>query len=625
MDAQANEESSKRAKRSLNSGQQTNTEVRIFANLLPLITKYPGMLIGFIFFLLLASTLTLLLPFLFRVLVDCGFANTASEACTVFPFKNSSVTLIVWGILLSVLLGIATAARYYLVSRLGERVVADLRQTLFQQLLYCDMTFYARHKTGDMIARLTSDTAVVQSVIGSSISVVLRTSVTAIGAMVLMVFVSWQLTGLVLLLILCVLIPMAVMSRRMQKLSRLSQDELGRASARASERLYGLRTIQLFNREPAEVSAFSAAVDATYDSAMRRNGFRAIMTALAFSFMLTGLVLILSYGLLAVSRGDLSPGEMAQFLLYAFVVATGAAVLSENYSELKRASGAFERIMELFNVGHLTEENTIDNLQSGQSVSTIEFQAASFSYPEKGDNPAVNQLSLRVEPGETVAIVGPSGSGKSTLFQLLTRMYPLSEGKITINGIDIEQLSRSAVRDTVAVVEQSPTLFSDTVAENIAVGNANAAQEAIVQAAKRANAHDFITELPQGYNTVLGEHGLTLSGGQRQRVAIARAMLKNAPILLLDEATSALDAESEHLLRNIFSGKTAELTTIVIAHRLSTIRHADKIVFMENGELVEQGTHEQLVALDGRYARYLKLQNSGIIQKGYSELPEKSH
>nr|MBX2837843.1 ATP-binding cassette domain-containing protein [Gammaproteobacteria bacterium] len=296
--------------------------------------------------------------------------------------------------------------------------------------------------------------------------------------------------------------------------------------------------------------------------------------------------------------------------LYAFVVATGAAVLSENYSELKRASGAFERIIELFDVGHLTEETAQDNSRPTLNAGAIQFQSVSFSYPEKTNTPAVHRLSLSVQPGETLAIVGPSGSGKSTLFQLLTRMYPLTEGTICIDGMDIEQLSRGAVREMVAVVEQSPTLFSDTVAENIAVGRLEATDEAITRAAKLANAHEFIVELPQGYNTILGEHGLSLSGGQRQRIAIARAMLKNAPILLLDEATSALDAESEHLLRNLFSGKSAEQTTMVIAHRLSTIRHADKIVFMEKGQLVEQGTHEQLVAQKGRYARYLKLQNT---------------
>ena len=589
---------------------------RSISQLLPMILNYPRLIAGFVIFLFLASGLTLVLPLLFRLLVDCGFAETQSQHCQLAYTQQSPALLLLVGVLLACLLGVASAARFYTISKLGERVVADLRQLIYQRLLSFGPDFYANNRTGDMIARLTGDTSVVQGVVGSSLSVALRTTVTSLGALVLMLLVSWQLTLLTLILILLIIAPVLSLGRRVQKLSRDTQDQLGDASARASERLYGLNTIQLFSRERAEAQAFSTAVEASYTAAMQRNRMRAVVTALAFALLLSGLILILGFGSIQVNRGELSAGQMAQFLLYAFAVAMGVAVLSENYSELKRGAGAFERLSELLNTEINLNANhepceTQKEAEDLDSNLSILFDKVSFHYPGKSEMPAaVIDLSLSVEAGQTVAIVGPSGAGKSTLFQLLTGMYATGNGKIEIGGSNINTISQSSLRQAIAVVEQSPTLFSDTILENIAIGKPTAALSDIVHAAKLANAHEFIIKLSDGYNTRLGEHGLSLSGGQRQRLAIARAILKDAPVLLLDEVTSALDAESENLIRDAIASVSTRRTTLVIAHRLSTIRNADKIVFMENGRIVEYGTHNQLMLRQGRYARYLNLQKT---------------
>jgi len=577
--------------------------------LVPFVLRYPGLLSAFAVFLTLASGLTLLLPAAFRLVVDCGFSGAAdAQICTRFAAGDQLAGYFGAGIIVALLLGVASAMRYYFISRLGERVVADLRRAVYDHLLTLSPGFYAKIHTGEVLSRLTTDTTLIQTVVGTSVSVALRTIATTLGALVLMVIVSWKLALMVLAVGPLIIGPIMLFGQRVQRLSRSGQDSLANASARASESLRAVETVQAFTRERQERENFGRAVEDTFDVALRRVRVRAFMTAIIFSFTLAGLIAVLWYGAIQVQSGAITPGAMTQFVMYAFVVVSGAGMLTETYAEMMRAAGATERLMELL----ATKSDLAIPVHPKHLPSPVRgavaFADVDFYYPARPQTAALRGVSLNVAPGQTLALVGPSGAGKSTMFQLLLRFYYPQNGAITVDGVDLTDLDPEELRGAMAIVQQNAPLFAGTAADNIRFGKPSASDDEIRNAAEAANAHDFIAALPEGYNTQLGEAATTLSGGQRQRIAIARAILCNAPVLLLDEATSSLDSESERAIQDAFETISANRTTIVIAHRLATVLKADIIAVMEDGRIVDQGTHHELLARGGLYARLAELQ-----------------
>jgi ATP-binding cassette subfamily B protein len=577
--------------------------------LVPYVLAYPGLLAAFTFFLVIASGLTLLLPGAFRLVVDCGFGGAAASAtCSQFVLGPDLSAYFIAGMIVALLLGVASAMRYYFISRLGERVVADLRRDVFDHLLKLSPSFYATTRTGEVLSRLTTDTTLIQTVVGSSVSVALRTVATTTGALILMTVVNWQLALMVLGMGPLILGPIMLFGRRMQRLSRSSQDNLADASARASESLQAIETVQAFTRESEEQARFADAVETTFIASIRRIRVRSAMTAVIFSVILSGLIAVLWFGAIQVQGGAITPGAMTQFVMYAFVAVSGVGMLTETYTEMMRAAGATERLMELLaassDIRVPDQPATLPEPVHGE----LSFKDVAFAYPSRPDDLALREVSLNVKPGQTVALVGPSGAGKSTMFQLLLRLYDPDAGALSVDGVDIKRLDPKALRNAIAIVQQNAPLFGASVADNIRFGRSDASLDDIVAAAKAANAHEFISALPQAYETQLGENASTLSGGQRQRLAIARAILRDAPILLLDEATSALDSENEQVIQAAFDRLSRDRTTIVIAHRLATVRNADLIVVMNEGQIVDQGTHTELLARGGLYARYIELQ-----------------
>ncbi len=577
--------------------------------LAPFILRYPGLLAAFAIFLVLASGLTLLLPAAFRLVVDCGFSGaTTSEICTRFTLGDQLAGVFGAGIIVALLLGVASALRYYFISRLGERVVADLRRAVYDHLLTLSPGFYANTRTGEVLSRLTTDTTLIQTVVGSSISVALRTIATTSGALILMVVVSWQLALMVLAVGPLILGPIMLFGQRVQRLSRSGQDSLANASARASESLRAVETVQAFTREKEEQANFGNAVEETFNLAIKRVRVRAMMTGVIFSFVLAGLISVLWFGAVQVQNGAITPGAMTQFVMYAFVAVSGVGMLTETYAEMMRAAGATERLMELLSAKSDIIAPTNPKMLSQPIRGEIAFENVDFSYPARPDTAAISGVSLKIAPGQTVALVGPSGAGKSTMFQLLLRFYDPQGGAIKIDGVDIKDLDPHALRSVLSVVQQNAPLFAGSTADNIRFGRPGMSADDVRAAAFAANADDFISALPEGYDTQLGEGAATLSGGQRQRIAIARAILRDAPVLLLDEATSALDSESERAIQDAFETISANRTTLVIAHRLATVLKADVIAVMEGGRIIDQGTHHELLARGGLYARLAELQ-----------------
>jgi len=534
-----------------------------------------------------------------RVLIDRGFS--AGD-----PHLLDLALVAMMGAV--IILALATFARFHLVSWLGERVVADIRRTIFDRAILLSPSFYETRPVADLLSRLVADTAVLQSTIGSSVSVALRNLLLLCGGMTLLFITSAKLTGLVLLVVPLVVAPILIFGRKVRALSRLTQERLSQASSFAQESLESIRTVQAFGHEHLTKSDFIAKVEESFRTAINRIRARSFLSAIVIFLIFSAVGLILWQGGHDMLAGRISVGELSSFVFYAVVVAGAVGALSEVAGDLQRAAGAAERLSELL---ALTPEISSPTAPLAFNVDTrdvITFDDVKFSYPSRPDTSALKGVSFSIGRGETVAVVGPSGAGKTTLFQLLLRFYDAQSGHVMVNGVDVRNAELSALRATMAFVPQESAIFSGSAMENIRYGRPNASDAEVIDAARAAAAHDFIHALPQGYATVLGEKGVRLSGGQRQRIAIARAIMREAPILLLDEATSALDAESEQAVTEALDRLMVGRTTLIIAHRLSTVQRATRILVMDHGRIVAEGTHQSLMAAGSLYARLAELQ-----------------
>ena len=506
------------------------------------------------------------------------------------------------------LLAVGTALRYLLVTRLGEIVVADIRKAVFDRVIGMSPAFYEKIMTGEVLSRITTDTTVIQSVIGSSVSVALRNVLIFIGGLVLMLFTSAKLTGMVLLIVPAVIVPILVLGRRLRKLSRENQDWIAESSGNASEALLSVQTVQAFTNETRAKDGFADVTDLSLLAAKRRINTRAVMTMIVIFLIFTGVVGVLWIGAHDVRAGGMSVGALVQFVIYSVMVAGAVGALSEIWGELQRAAGATERLVELLQAEDSVNDPAAPKALPSPVKGEISFEGVSFAYPSRPGISALSEVDLTIAPGETVALVGPSGAGKTTVIQLIQRFYDADHGRICLDGIPLTDVSRDTFRRHLALVPQDPVIFADTARENIRFGRLDATDAEVEAAARAAAAHDFITALPEGYDSFVGERGVMLSGGQKQRIAIARAILRDAPVLLLDEATSALDAESERLVQEAVDEMARTRTTIIVAHRLATVKKADRIIVLEGGRIVAQGKHDDLVAQGGLYAKLARLQ-----------------
>ncbi len=564
---------------------------------MPFLRPYRGLLALASAALVLTATVSLVLPMAVRRVVD----NFNAEQGILDLYFGAAIVV-------AGLFALGSGLRYYLVTRLGERVVADIRRALFDRVMGLSPAFFERIMTGEVLSRITTDTTLILSLIGSSISIALRNALILLGGLVLMFLTSAKLAGLVLLIVPVVVVPIVVLGRRLRKLSRENQDWIASSSGSASEALGAVQTVQAFTHEDQTRAAFADVTEKAFASARTRIGTRAVMTVIVIFLVFTGIVGVLWMGARDVRAGAMSAGELIQFVIYAVMVAGSVGALSEIWGELQRAAGATERLVELLG----TDDPVTDPARPAtlpQPVrGEISFDDVTFRYPARPDSSALDHVSLSVRPGETVALVGPSGAGKTTILQLLMRFYDPQSGAVRLDGIDLRELDRMAFRRAIAMVPQDPVIFATSARENIRFGRPEATDAEVEAAARAAAAHDFITGLPEGYDSFLGERGVMLSGGQKQRVAIARAILRDAPVLLLDEATSALDAESERAVQQAVESLAEGRTTLVVAHRLATVKRADRIVVFDQGRIVAQGRHDDLVAQGGLYARLARLQ-----------------
>jgi ATP-binding cassette subfamily B protein len=555
-------------------------------------------------FLLLAAAATLAVPLAFRGIVDTGLTSDAIDRQFIYL------------LLLAAVLAVMTASRYYMMSWLGERVVADIRQRVFANVLRQSPTYFETLQTGEVLSRLTSDTTLVQTLVGSSISIALRSLVMLIGGMTMMLVTSAWLAGIMIVLLAVIVLPLWALGRRVRKMSRASQDKVADTSAMAGEVLNAITTVQAFTREPHEQSRFNGAVETAFLEAKKRITMRSMLTAMAIVMSFGVIVFVLWIGAQQVTAGVMTLGELTQFVLYAVLIAGSIGALSETWGDLQRAAGAMERLVELMqappdlvygDVSSTPGRNALQSQIVGEADAVV-FNDVSFAYPSRPNFMAVKDLSFCVRQGARYALVGPSGAGKSTLFAMLLRFYEPSAGRITVFGQDITQWPVSELRNLIGIVPQEPIIFAASAMENIRYGKLDASDEEVIAAAKTAHADGFISALPEGYSSFLGERGVRLSGGQKQRISIARAILKNPPILLLDEATSALDAESEREVQLALDAVLPGRTSLTIAHRLATVLQADCILVLEEGRLVEQGSHADLIKQGGLYARLADLQ-----------------
>jgi len=573
--------------------------LRSLARLLPYLRAYRSLIAGWLGFLAVSSAATLTLPQAVRVMIDHGFTPANAAA-----INTSFLGLFV----VAAVLAIATAGRYFCVALLGERVAADLRRSLYDHLLTLDQAFYERTRTGELVSRLAADTELVQTVVGSTLSVALRSVVMLMGAAASMIVTSPRLAGFTALVIPAVILPIVIFGRRVSKLSRESQDRIADASATASEALNAIHTVQAYTREPEESKRYADAVARALATARKRIATTGTLTALVILLTFGAITLVLWAGAQAVIAGSMEVGVLSQFVLYAVLAAGSVGALTEVWGEVLRAAGALGRIGELLDTRAEIRSPAATTTLAQPVRGAIRFEEVEFRYPSRPDRAALHDFSLAVEPGQTVALVGPSGAGKSTVFQLLLRFHDPLSGRIMLDGIDLRALAVPDLRGAFALVPQDPVLFGASAADNIGFGRTGASSEQVIEAARAAEAHEFLDALPDNYQTYLGERGVRLSGGQQQRVAIARALLRDAPILLLDEATSSLDAQSEHLVQHALERLMHGRTTLVIAHRLATVQRADRIVVMDGGRIVAQGTHAELVRADGLYAELARLQ-----------------
>ena len=565
----------------------------------PFIRRHRALFVAWLLALAASSAASLSLPVAFRTMIDHGFRSGA-------PGQIDRAFLLLFAVAL--VLAVATAARFFFVSLLGEKVVADLRTTLYAHLIALDAEFHDRTRSGELVSRLTADVELIRNLVGSVMSIALRSSITAIGALVMLFVTSPRLAAWALLGIPAAVLPVVLGARRIRKVARHSQDKVAEANALASETLGAVRTVQAHAREAYERGRFAQAVAHAVGVARRRIGAQALMTGATITLFFGAISLVLWSGAHDVIAGRMSAGTLLQFVLYAVFGGGSVAALAEVWNELQKAAGGMGRIDDL-----LRERPAITAPPSPRALprplrGEIAFEAVTFHYPQHPERPALRDFSLRIAPGETVALVGPSGAGKSTVLALLLRFHDPQAGRILVDGIDLREVDPVQLREAIGLVPQAPVIFAASARDNIRYGHLQASDAEVEQAARRAEADEFIRALPQGYATELGERGARLSGGQQQRIAIARALLKDAPVLLLDEATSALDAQSERAVQLALEHLMTGRTTLVIAHRLATVLRADRIVVMDAGQVVAEGTHAQLLAQGGLYAELAKLQ-----------------
>ncbi len=579
---------------------------RSLSGLLPFLRPYRGRIALALLFLVGAALSTLAFPLALKSLIDQGVV-AADPADRLLALQGHFLALFAVG----AALGTFSALRFYMVSWLGERVTADLRNAVYRHVVRQSPAFFESNATGEVLSRLTTDTTLVQTVVGSSLSMGLRNAVMGLGALAMLVATNPYVMTQVLGMLVLVVLPSLYFGRRVRKLSRASQDRVADSSAIAAEVLNAIPVVQSFGQEGREAARFDVATEAAFETARKRTRVRALLVAFIITATFGALLWGLYQGTQAVAAGRISAGHLGQTVVLVIILVSSVAVLSEVYGDLLRAAGATERLMELLDARSPVADPAAPLALPGQAKragATVQLRDVGFHYPSRPGHPALQHINLQVAAGETVALVGPSGAGKSTVFQLLLRFYDVSSGHISVDGVELRQASLTDLRQRIGIVPQDSTLFSGSALENIRYGRPEASDVEVIAAAKGAFAHDFISALPEGYATFVGERGVRLSGGQRQRISIARAMLKNPPLLLLDEATSALDAESERMVQAALESAMSGRTTLVIAHRLATVQRADRIVVMEAGRIVDIGRHDELVARGGLYARLAAMQ-----------------
>ena len=593
----------------MNSERAKAKSPKSLSGLLPFLRPYRGRIALAGFFLVMAAVSTLIFPLALRSLIDGGLVSgdtsAAGKGGQLMLLRNHFFEL--FGV--AAALGLFSAGRFYMVSWLGERVTADLRNAVYSHVLKQSPQFFETTQTGEVLSRLTGDTTLVQTVVGSSLSMGLRNLVMGVGAIGMLVYTNPYLMLQIIGALVVIVAPTVIFGRRVRKLSRASQDRVADSSAIAAEVLNAIPVVQSYTAEAREATRFNQSSTDAFNVAIRRSRARTVLVAFLIIATSAALLWGLYQGTQAVMRGDITAGRLGETVVYVIILASASAVLGETYGDLLRAAGATERLMELLETAspiHSPKNPTPAPVIPAGSA--IEFEAVNFNYPSRPLQSALSNFSMRVAPGETVAIVGPSGAGKSTVFQLLLRFYDPQSGRIALDGVATKDMSLTDLRQRVGIVPQDAVIFSTSALENIRYGKPGATDDEAKAAAKAAFADEFIKLLPEGYDTFLGERGVRLSGGQRQRIAIARAMLKNSPLLLLDEATSALDAESERMVQAALESAMKGRTTLVVAHRLATVQQADRILVLDHGQLVEQGTHHELVTKGGVYARLAALQ-----------------